>query len=379
MIGLTERAGTDAAKVFDMINVHHLASGDRWGGAESQLLNLMNGLRHIGVSTQACLLNDLETAQRLRDAGHGVSVFDESAMGARDIVSGIRSHLKQHQPDVLHTHRQKENVLGSLARLACHKGVSVRTQHGAAEYSPSMKQRLFVAADWLCGRLFQDAIIAVSEELGAQLANEFSTSRVHCIHNGIDVSAIRAAAEPRPESDSKTRIALVGRLERVKRVDLFIETAGCLVTEYPEQQWEFNIFGDGSLRQALEQQASNSEASTCIHFHGHCTDIHRAIAAQDCLLMCSDHEGLPMTLLEAAALKTRVVAHAVGGIPELIESPEMGTLVHEHSAQAYAEAIVQSLQCEQNAEIAARFTHTGCAQAHLQLYRSLLAVPGKRS
>ncbi len=362
-----------------MINVHHLASGDRWGGAESQLLNLMNGLRQIGVDTQALLLNDLETADRLRHAGYQVTVFDEASLSASDIIAGIRSHLKQHQPDVLHTHRQKENVLGCIARLACHRGVSVRTQHGAAEYSPSMKQRLFVTADWICGRWLQDAVIAVSEELASQLAGSFTAKRVHCIHNGIDVSAIQAAAAAEPRQDQETRIALVGRLETVKRVDLFIEAADYLVHQEPQRQWVFNIYGDGSLRQQLQQQAEKSRAARHIYFHGHCTDIHRAIANQDCLLMCSDHEGLPMTLLEAVALKTRVVAHAVGGIPELIESPQMGVLVQQHTAQAYAEAIYQSLQSEYDAAIAPRFTHTGCARAHLRLYQSLLPVPGKRS
>lgn len=362
-----------------MINVHHLASGDRWGGAESQLLNLMNGLREIGISTQALLLNDLETAERLRDAGHTVTIFDEQALSTRHIVKEIRNHLSEHQPDVLHTHRQKENVLGSLARLAGHDGISLRTQHGAAEYSPSLKQRLFVAADWFCGRWMQNAIIAVSEELRAQLSDSFTSTRVHCIHNGIDVDAVRAAAQTTERTDQEQRVAFVGRLETVKRVDLFIETAQYLVDHYPDQAWVFNIFGDGSLRRELEHQADNSRAASRIQFHGHCTEIHQAIANQDLLLMCSDHEGLPMTLLEAVALNTRVVAHAVGGIPELIDSAAMGCLVKEHTAEAYADGICRSLQIEQHAEIAPRFTHIGCAQAHMKLYQSLLPVPDNRS
>lgn len=362
-----------------MINVHHLASGDRWGGAESQLLNLMNGLRECGARSQALLLNDLETAQRLRDAGHTVDVFDESELGSREIIRQLRSHLKQHQPEVLHTHRQKENVLGCLARLGCHRGISVRTQHGAAEYSPSLKQRLFVAADWVCGRWLQDAVIAVSADLRSQLKIEFPADRVHCIHNGIDIGSVRSAAQQARRSDAQKHIALVGRLEPVKRVDLFIDTAQYLCEHYPDQDWVFNIFGDGSLRQQLEQQAAHSSAAASIRFHGHCTEIHRAIAEQDVLLMCSDHEGLPMTLLEAAALNTRVVAHAVGGIPELIQSEAMGILVNEHRPQAYAEAIASALSADNRAEIAHPFTHIGCAEAHLRLYQSLLPVPGSRS
>ena len=44
--------------------------------------------------------------------------------------------------------------------------------------------------------------------------------------------------------------------------------------------------------------------------------------------MTSDHEGLPMILLEAMALKIPVLAHAVGGIPKLLDYGNCGILIN---------------------------------------------------
>jgi glycosyltransferase involved in cell wall biosynthesis len=55
--------------------------------------------------------------------------------------------------------------------------------------------------------------------------------------------------------------------------------------------------------------------------------------------MTSNHEGLPMILLEAMALKVPVIAHAVGGIPNLLAQGECGLLVEEHAAQGYADTL----------------------------------------
>lgn len=59
------------------------------------------------------------------------------------------------------------------------------------------------------------------------------------------------------------------------------------------------------------------------------------------LLMTSDHEGLPMILLEAMTLSVPIISHGVGGIPHLLDHGNCGILVHDHSAPAYAREILR--------------------------------------
>jgi glycosyltransferase involved in cell wall biosynthesis len=57
--------------------------------------------------------------------------------------------------------------------------------------------------------------------------------------------------------------------------------------------------------------------------------------------MTSDHEGLPMVLLEAMCLQIPIIAHAVGGIPHLLDQGTCGILVKEHTPKAFAKAVIK--------------------------------------
>jgi glycosyltransferase involved in cell wall biosynthesis len=100
------------------------------------------------------------------------------------------------------------------------------------------------------------------------------------------------------------------------------------------------IIGSGPLEGTLQQLAADLNISNKIEFKGFVNPAIEELRKLDMLLMTSDHEGLPMTLLEALALEVPVVAHRVGGIPEVLEQGNSGWLVSEHSEQGYASVIV---------------------------------------
>ena len=62
--------------------------------------------------------------------------------------------------------------------------------------------------------------------------------------------------------------------------------------------------------------------------------------ASDCLLMTSDREGAPNCVKEALACGTPVVGGAVGDLPQLLTSPEMGSIVASRDPAALADAIL---------------------------------------
>ena len=143
---------------------------------------------------------------------------------------------------------------------------------------------------------------------------------------------------------SSFRIGIAGRLVPVKRVDLFIKAAVELFKTHPELSISFHIYGDGPLRTELVALNRKLNAERMIHFEGHCKNLQQELANLDILLITSDHEGLPMVLLEAMSLKTPAIAHAVGGIPTVLNQGECGVLVSEHQPSSYADAIFQLIK-----------------------------------
>lgn len=330
------------------LKILHLASGDLWAGAEMQLFTLVRSLSRRGdLSIGVILLNHGELEQRLLDAGIEVLVLDESSLRTDRLLAALVRHIRRINPDVIHTHRFKENVLGSLAGLFCGRVKSIRTTHGASEFKVPwwrLPASLFHFLDWLAGRYYQDRIIAVSEDLADKLATQFPRNKIEVVVNGIDLSAfvgIDTSCPFPPGNEAVFHVGLVGRLVPVKRVDLFIDIAECVAQMDPGREYRFHVIGDGPLHSELEALSSNSLAANTISFEGHQKNIFSWIKHIDLLVMCSDHEGLPMTLLEAMALGTPIVAHAVGGINTLLDNGNCGVLIPDQSAHAYAKEILR--------------------------------------
>lgn len=369
------------------MKILHIASGDLWAGAEVQLYNLLCALQdNAEVAVAAALLNDGELAQRLRARSIEVHVFPESALDAPRIVRALRDLMLAWQPDIVHTHRQKENVLGSLANLLAGRAHCVRTAHGAQETAArSLPQRAIAALDGWCARRLQQRTIAVTAELADKLAAHLPRARIVVIENGIDTAAVGAAAqqaEPGLFAPGRTHVGIVGRLVGVKRVDLFLDTAALLCGGQPagEQPLQFHVFGDGPLRGALERQAQALGIAGRVVFHGHRHDIAACIDGLDVLVMCSDHEGMPMTLLEAMSIGTTIVGNSTGGIAELLDGGRNGWPVNDHSAAGYARAIADALRDAGQAAARARrgvalvrerYSAAACAERHANLYLEL--------
>lgn len=329
-----------------VLRVLHIASGDLWAGAEVQAFTLISHLARIpGTEVATVLMNEGTLAHKLRSSGVPVYMLDEQKMASPRILGSLRSILCAWRPDVIHTHREKENIIGSLANRLCCNVPSVRTIHGGREDSgKGARRRAIYALDRWCGRTLQQRLIAVTRELGLRATGEFPAEKIVVIENGVDIAAVRAEkgiAEFRTAEPSVTHIGIVGRLVEVKRVDLFLETAAALLRQYPLRPWRFHVFGEGPERSRLEEISRRLQISDRVAFHGHRQDIATCIAGLDALVICSDHEGMPMTALEAAALDVPTVAHAVGGLVEVV-SREF--LVARHEVDGYQDGILRALR-----------------------------------
>lgn len=375
------------------LRVLHIASGDLWAGAEAQICTLLRTLtvQVPDMRIAAAVMNDGELAAQLRGCGVDVHIFDENRLGSLGILVALRRLMGAWRPDIVHTHRTKENILGAVANRLTHRVPSVRTVHGASERPRSgirgLREELISSVDRWCARNLQGRVIAVSADMGRQLARTLPAEKIAIIENGVDIAEIRSHIHPvdfRTCAPEAAHVGLAGRLAPVKRVDLFIRIASLLQQGYPQTPWRFHVFGDGPLRETLERQA-RLEKHLPLTFHGHRSDFIACLAALDVLVMCSDHEGMPMTALESLAVGTRIAAHAVGGLNEALAGTKSAILVEEHEPIAYAEAVrdLLSRDVDRGGERAVpeRLRATRTAELTYALYRQLLCVgsPGGKA
>lgn len=326
------------------MKIIHIASGDLWAGAEAQLYGLATTLaRDPSLAVRVVLLNHGLLERRLRAAGVAVSVFDERRLGVLRIGRALVRLLRAERADVVHTHRTKENVLGSVAARLAGVPCGVRTVHGAEEHPPRLwqaRKRLYRALDRLSGVLLQDRVVAVSADLAARLGRRFPRRRLATVENGVDLDGLYAAAGAPvelPYPGTLLRVAFVGRLVPVKRIDLLLLVARRLLARGVDAR--FHVLGDGPLARDLEQGIAAAGLGERVLPLGFRDDVPAWLARMDALLVLSDHEGLPGNVLEALALGVPVIAHAVGGIPAALGEGRFGTLVPDQDPERYAQTL----------------------------------------
>lgn len=368
------------------LHVLHIASGDLWAGAEVQLYTLARALQKRGdLRVTVLLMNEGELAERLRHAGIETFVLPEGSLSFPQLLLKTMTLTRRLRPDVIHTHRIKENLLGGLAGLLL-RIPSLRTQHGAEEHPASWqaphKVILQKLDHWLAAQV-QKFTVAVTPELGGTLSKHIPEHKIRVVENGIDAENFSLPALDTLDSrfqQAHRRVGIIGRLSPVKRVDLFVDMAALLATSEKFADVQFFVFGDGPLKLQLQTQTAASHLENRLHFMGHQSNIHGYLQHLDALVMCSDHEGLPMTLLEAMSLNVAVIGHNVGGIKLLLDNGNNGFPVENHTAQGYAEAVKICLadtdkrkqKCDQaQTRVATSYSATKNAESFLLLYQDM--------
>jgi glycosyltransferase involved in cell wall biosynthesis len=202
-------------------------------------------------------------------------------------------------------------------------------------------------SDRLVARWATDAVIGVSQELAQQLRQRTGSNKVILIRNGIALDRVHSALSA---AQAKTRLGLpadalvvgnAGRLEPIKRLDLFLEAARLISAQFPKAR--FLLAGEGREAEHLRDLARALGLEDRVLLTGHRDDVHDVLRAMDVFLLTSDHEGLPMVLLEAQCLGVPVVARRVGGVAEVLRHDATGLLVDSAQPGELAAACVKLL------------------------------------
>lgn len=132
-------------------------------------------------------------------------------------------------------------------------------------------------------------------------------------------------------------VGYLARFDEQKDPLKWLEVAGELSRTNSEIQ--FLMVGGGELFEKAENLAEELGIRDRVHFAGYRTDIPEVLADFDCLLMVSNHEGLPQAVFEAMSMGVPVVSSDAGGTRECV-TPEVGTILPIHSEpRKFAEAV----------------------------------------
>jgi len=177
--------------------------------------------------------------------------------------------------------------------------------------------------------------IAVSESSRQALVDiGVRADQITVIHNGVDGSRYRPGAKsPLP------LLVFVGRLRRYKSIDVAIRALPDLLRVVPDVR--LSIVGSGPMAGALRDLAEELGVAEHVCFHGFVSETVKIGLLQQAhvAINTSMKEGWGLTVLEANACGTPVVAANVSGLRDSVQDGETGLLVPHGDAGALAREV----------------------------------------
>lgn len=139
------------------------------------------------------------------------------------------------------------------------------------------------------------------------------------------------------------RIVTCGRLEKQKNHSVLINAFAKIACDYPESQ--LLIYGDGSLKENLQQQINLLDMGERILLMGTTNDVGSVLGNADVFVLSSDYEGMPNALMEALAVGVPSISTdcPCGGPRMLIHHKKNGEIVPVGDEEALSRALCKLL------------------------------------
>jgi glycosyltransferase involved in cell wall biosynthesis len=332
------------------------------GGPALHVAYLTAGLRERGYDTTlvAGTLARGEDSMAFVAEGLDVDVVSIPQLGreispVRDLAATLRlaALIRRERPQILHTHTAKAGTVGRVAALLAGRArppIVVHTFHGHVLYGyfGPLRSRFFRWLErWLARHT--TVLVAVSPQvrddlvaLGVAPPEKFVVVRL-----GIELGErVGAGTNGRAETrrylgipPDRFAVGWVGRMTAVKRTDDVLDGFKRLLERGVGAT--LCLVGDGPDRPALERRAHELGIMRQTLFLGYQEDVGPLYAAFDALVLPSGNEGTPVSVIEALAAGTPVVATRVGGVPDVVRDGEDGFLVEPGASDELAQRLAQ--------------------------------------
>ena len=229
--------------------------------------------------------------------------------------------IRTFKPHVIHTHTAKAGFLGTIAsRVSLQRSIRVHTFHGHLlnGYFGGFKRSLVVSAERFLAH-FTDELLAVGNKVRQDLLDSGigSKNRFGLMPPGLGIGSFSVKEDSQRVlglPSDRLQCAFIGRVTQIKRPDRFLD----VVSEVKNRGGELDFFiaGDGELMEMCRDRIMEEDLPVTIL--GWQSDIERVLSAADMVLLTSDNEGTPLSLIQAGMAGLPVVSTKVGSVPEVV-------------------------------------------------------------
>ena len=362
------------------------------GGPAVQVSGLMRGFNPHDFDqrlyTGFCAANE---ADYLDSVATDIKVTRIEGFGRRVSLSGdvkaffsLIAAIKSFKPHVIHTHTAKAGFLGRIASIvSLSPSIRVHTYHGHLlnGYFRPIKRRLVIFAEKVLG-FFTHELLAVGDKVRQDLlaVGIGNPGKFGLMPPGLEIDQLPSILKSREFygiSTTTLQCAFIGRVTQIKRPDRFLD----VVSEIKRRgvNLDFFIAGDGELLNTCRERIMKENLH--VKVLGWQSDIEQVLAAADIVVLTSDNEGTPLSLIQAGMAGLPVVTTRVGSVPEVVLDGKTG-IITSIDVQEIANALEKlASNSDLRSEMGAAARHFTLAnygvkrlvRDHELLYKELLA------
>jgi len=291
-------------------------------------------------------------------------------------VLQIAKVLRHYKPDIIHTHLSKAWALTILAKKLSGANCKViHTFHGHILHSYFSNWKALILN--LVQRFLAsntDFLVAVNDITKKDLiaARIGSEEKFAVIYPGFKALTQHSKVNARRRLgliDDVFTVGFIGRFEEIKRPDILSRVINISLRGSGSTQ--FIVCGGGELYEVFK----NDTAGPKVHCFPWTDDLSPIYSSVDLMLLTSDNEGSPLTIIEAGQLGVPTLSRAVGGVPSLIAHELTGFLTGD-DPEVIADALSRisnspDLLLEVSTKTKAHFGHNFGELNFLNCYKSL--------
>ena len=322
----------------------------------SFLLPFIKHFRSLGWQVDGMAQGISEDADCVRECDRVYDIqWSRNVFDPRNLLAGIsrvREVVAAGNYDLVHVHTP---IAAFVTRYAL-KDSQVKviyTAHGFHFYrgGSAIKNTIFFNLEKLAGNWTNYLIVINKEDEAAARNNNFLPDEQIYYTRGIGVdtdyyasgkvepSAIAQVRESLHLSDGDTLLLSIAEFTPRKRHPDLLNA----LAKVANPNVHLALAGEGKTRSEMEELARQLDIDKQVHFLGYRKDIPTLIQAADAVLLVSQQEGLPRSIMEAMCLNTPVIGSNIRGTQDLL-SDGCGLLVELGDTDALAKAMMRVVE-----------------------------------
>ncbi len=222
--------------------------------------------------------------------------------------------------------------------------------HGFEKYFGIRK----TLANFLISRA--NSIRVVSNRLKIEIVQKFRVSEDKITVAPIYTKVEGYEVECYKEKSDKFIFLTIGRLVKIKNIELQIKSIKNLISKY--NNIELHIVGDGEERQNLKKLVKNLNLENCVKFFGYQETLEKFYNNSDAFLLTSNYEGWGLVIIEALKYKLPIIMTDVGCAGEVVVDNENALIIPANNQEALENAMSQIYE---NQELRQKFSNNSTA------------------